>query len=63
MIPAVELPVRYAESDEGVHIAYAVVGDGDQDLVLVGGWMWSIAEQLGTPEGREFNEPVSASPG
>jgi pimeloyl-ACP methyl ester carboxylesterase len=31
-------PVRYAQSDE-VHIAYAVVGGNDRDLVLVPGFV------------------------
>jgi class 3 adenylate cyclase len=56
---AVETPVRYAERDGGVHIAYAVEGSGDQDLVIVGGWMWSITEQRTMPEGREFNDRLA----
>ena len=59
MIPAVETPVRYAKRDGGVHIAYAVEGTSDLDLVIIGGWMWSITEQLTIPQGREFNDHLA----
>lgn len=35
--------VRYAKSGD-VSIAYSVVGDGDFDLIFVGGWIFSSLE-------------------
>jgi pimeloyl-ACP methyl ester carboxylesterase len=37
-----EVPVRYTEAADGVHLAYQVVGLGPPDLVLVHGWVTNL---------------------
>ncbi|HEU4490179.1 MAG TPA: adenylate/guanylate cyclase domain-containing protein [Jiangellales bacterium] len=37
-----EVPVRYTEAADGVHLAYQVVGVGPPDLVLVHGWVTNL---------------------
>jgi len=46
-------PIRYARSDDGVHLAYQVLGQGERDIVFVPGLMshlellWEDAETAG----------------
>src|SRR5262245_17815953 len=49
--------IRYAKHGD-VHIAYSIEGDGPIDVVLVGHWMWSIAEAHRSPRAAVFNDAI-----
>ena len=48
-----DLEIRYAQSD-GVDIAYAVIGDGQRDVVWVAGAMTNLGVMWELPEFRRF---------
>jgi class 3 adenylate cyclase len=52
------LDVKYARSG-GVHVAYAVVGDGPTDLVMVEGFLTHLAVQWEEPTFRRFVERLA----
>ena len=52
------LDIRYARSG-GVSIAYQVVGDGDVDLVYVGGFVSNLVYAWETPHWRRFYERLA----
>jgi pimeloyl-ACP methyl ester carboxylesterase len=52
-------PVQYAQSD-GLHIAYRVVGEGDRDLVYVGGFMTHLDLDWENPAMAHFLEGLSS---
>lgn len=54
------LETRYARSDD-LHIAYQVVGDGPQDLVLVHGWVSHVEHTWTDPGLAAFQRRLASS--
>jgi pimeloyl-ACP methyl ester carboxylesterase len=52
------LPLRYAKSGD-VHIAYAVVGQGETDIVIVNGWIMPMRAMFRHPSTRAAIEAIS----
>jgi len=58
---AVDVPeIRYATTDDGVHIAYQVLGDGPVDLVFICDWIWNLELQWENPLCVRFLEKLSS---
>jgi pimeloyl-ACP methyl ester carboxylesterase len=55
-----EPDIRYARN-EGVAIAYQVVGEGERDLVLVPGFVSNLVYGWESPYWREFYERLARS--
>ena len=47
-------PIRYAQSDDGVHLAYQVLGQGERDIVFVPGLMSHLELLWEDPETAGF---------
>jgi DNA-binding SARP family transcriptional activator/pimeloyl-ACP methyl ester carboxylesterase len=47
-------PIRYAQSDDGVHLAYQVLGQGERDIVFVPGLMSHLELVWEDPETADF---------
>jgi class 3 adenylate cyclase/pimeloyl-ACP methyl ester carboxylesterase len=50
----VEAETRYAKADDGVHIAYQVIGEADLDLVVVPGFISHVEAQWEEPRLARF---------
>ena len=52
-------PVQYAVTDDGVHIAYQVIGDGPIDILFVGSWFGHIDVRWEWPGYRQLLEGLA----
>jgi class 3 adenylate cyclase len=55
-----EQRIQYAKTEDGVSIAYYIIGDGKPLIFLSGGWITSIQLDLQIPQKREFHEALAA---
>jgi DNA-binding SARP family transcriptional activator/pimeloyl-ACP methyl ester carboxylesterase len=53
-------PIRYARSDDGVHLAYQVLGQGERDIVFVPGLMSHLELLWEDPETAGFFRRLAA---
>jgi class 3 adenylate cyclase len=53
-------PVQYAVTDDGVHIAYQVLGDGPIDILFVGSWFGHMDVRWEWPGYRQLLEGLAA---
>ena len=51
---------RYAQTDDGIHIAYQVLGQGERDMVLVPGLMSHLELLWEDPETAGFYRRLAA---
>jgi DNA-binding SARP family transcriptional activator/pimeloyl-ACP methyl ester carboxylesterase len=47
-------PTRYAQTDDGIHVAYQVIGEGERDIVFVPGLMSHLELLWEDPETADF---------
>lgn len=52
-------PVQYAVTDDGVHIAYQVIGDGPVDILFVGSWFGHVDVRWEWPGYRRLLEGLA----
>ena len=51
-------PIQYAKND-GIHLAYRVVGEGDLDVLWIPGWVWDIEAAWDVPGIGAFLEDLA----
>ncbi|HLG01015.1 MAG TPA: adenylate/guanylate cyclase domain-containing protein [Acidimicrobiia bacterium] len=55
-----DLPqTRYAETQDGVNIAYATLGEGDTDFLVIPDWIFQIEQVFGAPESERLMRRVA----